>query len=225
MAPRSCDPTPAVGYALIVPPSSQQDNSAQSNMAQAMLEAYCPDGAPALDLDPADPSMPSQDQEDRNNRAREWGRRPVKDYKVVVLDEKNRDVNAPMFDPARYGFSALVGLHDRKLVFQTDFRPSARYVWWTTNVQDLEIKKSTRYWSTGSYIKRNQLLGLVEEHGQDLRGITMDDFDEEDENDGKHMPEYTAADILVHQTVESLRPVNEDEDEDEEDCEEDSEVE
>jgi hypothetical protein len=75
----------------------------------------------------------------------------------------------------------LLELHNRKLKSLTDFRPRARYIWWTflfsilktawdvqgkndhyyANVQHLEVTKATRYWGTiGRYVKKGQILGL-----------------------------------------------------------------
>jgi len=78
----------------------------------------------------------------------------------------------------------LLDLHGKQLEFCTDFRPRARYVWWTfmkailangwrqkqtgNNILGKEVGKAVRYWRTrGRYVKKTMLRGFVNEMGQD----------------------------------------------------------
>ncbi|KAI2609236.1 hypothetical protein GGR54DRAFT_651821 [Hypoxylon sp. NC1633] len=80
-------------------------------------------------------------------------------------------------------------------VFRSSFWPRARYVWWAflsailkqgwqrkadakDNSITQEVIKANRYWETrGRYVKRNMLLGLVEELGQDVESILENAID------------------------------------------------
>ncbi|KAM0540620.1 hypothetical protein ACHAO7_011027 [Fusarium culmorum] len=110
------------------------------------------------------------------------------------------------------GCESIAELHNRKLVFLTDFRPRARYIWWTflktilhvawrsnskdQNIQREEVRKITRYWGIcGKYVTKNQLLGFVEEIGHSVAGILTDDNGTE-ETDGVE-PEIEATQALV----------------------------
>ncbi|KAF4976145.1 hypothetical protein FZEAL_7164 [Fusarium zealandicum] len=201
---------------------------------------------PDVDLEPAGPDLPELDRQEHSDRCREWESRVIKDYKVIVLNKTSPEVNKVKFPSERFRISTLLELDGRKLVFKTDFRPRARYIWWTflntvlhtawhqsqkNNVQHQEVRKSTRYWgSRGNYVKENQLLGFVEELGQDVESILSVQADSEGEGlydrPGKE-PEYQAVGALVHEAISKagrrydengLECVeSDDEDEDEED--------
>ncbi|KAM0229085.1 hypothetical protein ACHAPO_010240 [Fusarium lateritium] len=140
---------------------------------------------PDIDLEPANPSLPLNDKEERDQRIRTWQKSKKKEYKFIVLNKKHPSVTEPILPP-RYGVPSIAALDGKQLQFLTDKRPRYRYVWWTylyaivrnswsqklaeVNLQHQEVQKRTLHWG-GSYIKRNQLLGLIkviEEIGLDV---------------------------------------------------------
>lgn len=172
---------------------------------------------PDLDLDPADPQFPLNDQQERQNRVKEWENWPVKDYKIVIIDKDNNRVkNTKLFIVEDFGFQTLGELDGRKLVFKTNFRPRARYIWWTYlntilrtawnqqgkdgNVQHHEVRKATRYWGTrGRYVMQNQLLGFVEEIGHDVESI----LEQGDDNEDTQEPGLEAVVAIVQEAMVS----------------------
>lgn len=187
---------------------------------------------PDVELEPADTKLPQNDQRERNDRLLEWESAEVKNYKLVVLNKSHKEVNRMWF---RNGgeTTKLLQLDGRKMVFRTDFRPRARYVWWTfmfailknawgqsqqereKDPEHIEVSRVARYWGTRKdYVKRNQIRGLVEEPGHDIKSILTIDQDEyenwgEDEEKYKDEEEgesYRAAGALVQQVDESMVP-------------------
>ncbi len=124
------------------------------------------------------------------NRTSEELGEDVKDYKVIALDPQHNEVTKLLF--LTDGINRLPDLHGRKLIFKTDFRPRARYVWWTFLAAVLKtgwqqktstetkavVHKANRYWDTkGRYVKKN-ILGFVEELGQDVDSILENALEE-----------------------------------------------
>jgi hypothetical protein len=145
---------------------------------------------PDQDLEPEDLSPPEADREARRQRLKEWERSSPKEYKVVVLDSSPKIMQEAVFDQTNLGYpvSRLAELHGRRLNFLNDFRPRSRYVWWTylhaiTQISwrekntiesaiPKEVAKGTRYWGTrGRYVKKNMLLGFIQEIGHDVESI------------------------------------------------------
>ncbi|UPL00075.1 hypothetical protein LCI18_011009 [Fusarium solani-melongenae] len=207
------------------------------------LIAFVPD----VDLEPADIDKPFQDQQERNNRLRAWETGPVKQYKLVVMNKTAKAVKEELFDQDKHGFTTLLDLHGRKLEFKTDFRPRARYVWWTFlyavmrtasvqdtpstkdtspyDVQQHEVRKATRYWGTrGRYVKRNLVLGLIQELGQDVNSILDQVIDDDEEGDEQPEPALVAS-IALNAATARGEDDEEEDDEEEDDEEEDNEEE
>ncbi|RSL44685.1 hypothetical protein CEP54_014592 [Fusarium duplospermum] len=197
---------------------------------------------PDIDLEPANIGNPFQDQQERNDRLRAWETGPVKEYKLVVMNKNSKAVKKTLFDKKKYGFATLLDLHGRKLEFQNDFRPRARYVWWTFlsavmhtasvqdtpsaqdaapwDVQELEVRKATRYWGTrGRYVKRNLVLGFIQELGQDVNSILDQVIDDEE---GNEQPEPALVASMALNAATARGEEVEDED-GEDDVEEDDE--
>lgn len=195
---------------------------------------------PDQDIEPQDPSFPKIDQEARHQRLKEWERSNPKEYKVVVLDPKPDMMQKIIFDKnTGYPVETLAELHGRRLKFLNDFRPRSRYVWWTylnaltqiswrekastnTAIQQ-EVNKGTRYWGThGRYVRKNQLLGFVEQIGHDVKSIAdsiMEHAVEEDDNVANE-PDMSGiaviSDEIVHRAQENDGYDYEDDPEDEE---------
>lgn len=160
---------------------------------------------PDRDIEPKEPLRPWKDQEARRQRLKEWEATNPKDYKVVVLDARPTMMKEIVFPKQLYGIDVetLAELDGRHLRFLNGTRPRSRYVWWTylaaitqlgwregnaanTRITN-EVLKGTRYWGTqGRYVKKNQLLGFVEQIGHDVSSIAtesiMEHAIEEDES-------------------------------------------
>ncbi|KAK0716191.1 hypothetical protein B0H67DRAFT_539094 [Lasiosphaeris hirsuta] len=147
---------------------------------------------PDIGVDPKDPLAPWEDKEERHKALRKWETSQLREYRIAVLDPTPACMKEQVFDEQVYkqlGFETLADLDGRRLVFQNDARPRARYMWWTflsaitqlswkgsvKNPDSLiqkEVLKSTRCWGThGKYIRKNMLLGFVQEIGHDVSSI------------------------------------------------------
>ncbi|KAK0720676.1 hypothetical protein B0H67DRAFT_643900 [Lasiosphaeris hirsuta] len=126
---------------------------------------------PDIGVDPKDPLAPWEDKEERHKALRKWETSQPREYRIAL------------------GFETLAGLDGRRLVFRNDARPRARYVWWAflsaitqlswkgsvktpDSLIQKEVLQSTRFWGThGKYVKKNMLLGFVQEIGHDVSSI------------------------------------------------------
>ncbi len=157
---------------------------------------------------------------------------------MVVLDLSNKAVHIPAWKEDGGVMKTLAQLDGRRLKFQTDFRPRARYVWWTfmnavlqtawrqkqneKNVLRQEVAKATRYWGTrGRYVKKNMLRGFVDELGHDIESI-LENGIEEDDTGGA---DFDAVAVMASETVfrmqDEARDDDDDEDEDEDEDDDD----
>ncbi|KAF4419181.1 hypothetical protein FACUT_11561 [Fusarium acutatum] len=175
---------------------------------------------PDIDMEPANPMMPNEDLRERQDRMKHWEQQEIKDYKVIVILKNHKDVTKSVFNPEHYGIENLASLDGRKLVFLTDFRPRAP---WNNDVnyQHEEVRKCTRYWGTRSrYVKRNQLLGFVEEMGHDVESILDDGGESEHEYDdheqGSDEPGLELVEALVQGAITSSMKCGEAKEEEEE---------
>jgi HNH endonuclease len=193
---------------------------------------------PDVDIEPSDPLRPLDDLFERTERLKSWEKQAVKNYKIVILDPQHKEVTKDLF--IIDGINNLLDLHQRKLVFLTDFRPRARYIWWTflaailktgwqqkaskmANVVTLEVRKANQYWGTrGRYVKKNMLLGFVEELGQDVESILENSIDEEQEEEANPQGVVVVANEVIFRSQVHGEDSDEDEDFDEdEDSDED----
>jgi len=144
-----------------------------------------------IGVDPANSSALWEDKDERHKALRKWETSQPREYRMIVLDPTPACIHEEVFSEELYhlGFTTLAGLDGRRLVFVNDARPKARYVWWTflsaitrltwkgsVNSPDSliqkEVLKGTRYWGThGKYVKKNILLGFVQEIGHDVSSI------------------------------------------------------
>ncbi|KAH7123366.1 hypothetical protein B0J13DRAFT_484766 [Dactylonectria estremocensis] len=170
------------------------------------------------------PDVDPERQDERRHRSREWESQPIKEYKVIVVSQDPAVAEKINFDKERYGMATLQELHGRKLVFKTDFRPGARYLWWAflntilrtawasdeKTVHHAGVRNVTQYWGIcGRYVMQNQLLGFVEELGQDADGILEHGIEDE----GDKEPNLCAVSVAVCDAIErSVRRQKGDED-------------
>ncbi|KAG8677763.1 hypothetical protein FPOAC2_03903 [Fusarium poae] len=170
---------------------------------------------PDIDLEPANPELPLDDKEERDQRILAWQKSNPKEYKFMVLNKKDPAVKAA-HPPLATGVSSIASLHGKRLQFLTNKRPRARYLWWTylnaivrnawsqklteDNLQHKEVQTCTLYWgSYGSYIKKNQLLGFIEEIGHEV-GEALEFDSQEHVRDEARLEGVSA--MLCHVLVE-----------------------
>ncbi|KAI1439733.1 hypothetical protein F5Y02DRAFT_425018 [Annulohypoxylon stygium] len=158
----------------------------------------------------------------RQKYVKDWGSTNLKEYKVVILDRNGLEsrIRVMLKYPQVYNIRSVDDLDGRRLKFLTDFRPSARYMWWaflssvvnssyrnraTGGIGvDKEVELGNRYWGTrGRYVKRNQLLGFVEYLGQDIESISSSSIMEHgiDEEVGEETPNTAAVVVVADTTV------------------------
>ena len=184
---------------------------------------------PNVYLELINPVQPMDDLVERQERIKSWERQHIKDYKIIALDKQHHMVTTTQF--ITDNVDKLLNLHGRKLVFRTNFRPSARYVWWTflaailktgwrqkgsseSNVMTQEVQQANRYWGTrGRYVKKNMLLGFVEELGQDVESILENAIDEESEVE----PSLEGVAVVAEDVIIKTRADETDDEEEEED--------
>ncbi|KAH8680730.1 hypothetical protein BX600DRAFT_504485 [Xylariales sp. PMI_506] len=193
---------------------------------------------PDMELEPENPASPWEDHPQRQNRLREWEAKHIKEYKVIVLDQNHRSIYTPVSLAPERNIYNLADLHNRKLEFQPDFRPRARYLWWgflygilrlgwknkrdPNNAITREVNKCTRYWGTrGRYVKRSMLLGLIHEIGHDADGILENSINSDDgeaagsggDGSGTQEPNMEAVAVMADEAIHYVEKLNADEDE------------
>ncbi|KAG8361822.1 hypothetical protein FVEN_g243 [Fusarium venenatum] len=82
---------------------------------------------PDIDLEPIDHWQPFNNAE--CGKAKAWEDRSVKDYKIIVIDKQHAEVKLRLCE-FFFGkdITRLIDLHNRRLIFMTDFRPLERYI-------------------------------------------------------------------------------------------------
>ncbi|RDL40123.1 uncharacterized protein BP5553_00102 [Venustampulla echinocandica] len=188
---------------------------------------------PNVDLEANDKDLPPADIAERNQRLRDWETAPKKEYRVAVLDFDNKLVHISRWRDGS-DFKTLADLDGRPLKFHTNFRPRARYVWWTfmnailqtawrqkqneKNVLRQEVANAIRYWGTcGRHVKKNMLRGFVDELGQDIDSI-LENYIEEDDTGDTGDADPGAVAVMACETVfrtQEAAKKDEDESEDE----------
>ncbi|OBS25845.1 hypothetical protein FPOA_06380 [Fusarium poae] len=176
---------------------------------------------PDIDLQPIEPWRRFNLDEFR--KVKTWEEKPVKDYKVIVIDKQHKEVMQQSIDsfPKKKDDIRLIDLHNRKLNFRTEFRPRERYIWWmflnailhthwrdklrAPHVQQ-ELRKYTRYWGRdGKYVKKNQLLGIADELGRDVASLVTDGLGEVD---GERISFEAVHALVEAAAVKSVKEIN-----------------
>lgn len=180
---------------------------------------------PDTKMEAQNPLAPWEDREERHKALGEWEMTNPREYRIAVLDATPHCMKEPVFDKEIYGLKSetLAGLHGRRLTFLNDTRPRARYVWWgflsavtqltwkgsmanTDSLIQKEVLTGTRYWGTrGKYVKKNMLLGFIQELGHDVNSIDesiMDHAIEEEEGwPADREPDPSGLAIVADQVV------------------------
>ncbi|KAK0734035.1 hypothetical protein B0T26DRAFT_633459, partial [Lasiosphaeria miniovina] len=162
---------------------------------------------PDTNLEAKDSAAPWEDKDERHQALKDWETTTPREYRIIVLDATPSSMQEAVFSKQLHNleFNNLAGLHGRRLQFLNESRPRARYVWWTflnaitqlnwkgslkssKSLIQNEVLKGTRYWGThGRYVKKNILLGFVNEIGHDVSSIAesiMEHAIEEEEEEG-----------------------------------------
>jgi hypothetical protein len=185
---------------------------------------------------PKDKGLPRDDFAERKQRLRDWENAPTKEYKVIVLDGDNKKVKKVRWRDGDV-FRPLSDLNERPLKFLTDFRPRARYVWWTFmnailqatwrkkenggDILQQEVAKATRHWgSPGSYVKKSLLRGIADEICQDIESI-LDISINDDTGDTGDLYHETVVSILEENVFQAKKAAKKVEDESEDEDNED----
>ncbi|KAI0840245.1 hypothetical protein F5Y06DRAFT_251999 [Hypoxylon sp. FL0890] len=204
---------------------------------------------PDVRLEPDTNEDPATDLHMRRQYVKDWEDSSPKEYKVIVLDKSNglkKKLKAMLNLPEAYNIKSVEDLDGRRLQFRTNFRPRARYMWWTylnslLNLSyrykstrgigvDKEVELGNRYWGTrGKYVKRNQLQSFVEHLGQDIESISSSSIMEHgiEEERGEENPNTAAvvvfADNMIRRASSNLSHIGirNDSDEESDDSEED----
>ena len=163
-----------------------------------------------------------------------WNSSEPKNYKVKIIDFAH-----PLIDDYIRGGSEQTwrDLDDTELVFRSDFRPRARYLYFHYCVQILRVSWKEKhtgallkgeigkiYWGTpGRYLPRNMLLALVEETGHEYEHLLEGALEESmgataEPNDIL----LAAANDEVKIQANELEEEDDDEDKDEDEDEEES---
>ncbi|XEV01737.1 hypothetical protein FSHL1_007024 [Fusarium sambucinum] len=175
---------------------------------------------PDIDLEPIEPWQPFNNAEFEKVKA--WEDKSLKDYKIIVIDKQHEEVKVrPLEYALGKDIKRLIDLHNRKLIFITDFRPRERYIWWTflnailhtywrgdlnaRHVQH-ELRKYTRYWGRGGkYVKKSQLLGLVQELGPDVGSLLAEGLEK---RDGERLAFEAVHALVEAAAVKSVKDVD-----------------
>ncbi|KAL8706926.1 MAG: hypothetical protein Q9201_000086 [Fulgogasparrea decipioides] len=133
-----------------------------------------------------------------------WVKADIKEYKIRVLNSNPRDMKMklPLGAPPHPQTGRQKhwwDLDGERLVFKSDFRPRARYLYWSFAVALLrnayQSKQSVRnplteqfgkrFWgTTGRWIRRKYLRGFVEHLGHEINWENLMEAAMDDEGDG-----------------------------------------
>ncbi|RYP10821.1 hypothetical protein DL764_000443 [Monosporascus ibericus] len=186
---------------------------------EALLERGYIAIVPDIELEPLDTANPRADGNERRQRVKEWESRFPRDYKVLILD-RGGSFTKYMTEICQfrhlYGITSPEDLHGRRLKFLNEFRPKARYIWWTylnaiaqvsfrykheTEAPlQKEVMNANRYWGgAGSYVGKAVLSGFVKHIGQryeDVRDAFLDPDSAKDDD----VSDITAAAVVTQDT-------------------------
>lgn len=142
--------------------------------------------------------VPDLDEDPTPAQSEAWQRSNPKEYRIRVLHpdaaEMKRLIN--LGSDVRWA-----DLDNKRLQWRANFRPRARYLYWSycetmlrqayssaSNTDVTELRRQEvgkRYWgSAGSYMKKNMLMGFVEEMGHDYEHLMEGAMEADDEDDG-----------------------------------------
>ena len=166
-----------------------------------------------------------------------WSESEPKEYKIRVTNPKAKGM-----DHAHQGYvyanrkETWNDLDGRKVLFSSDHRPRARYLYWQycktvlrqswkekgIKAKDVLLReRGKKFWGTkGPYIKKRMLLAFVEQLGHDHEEL-MENAIVESEEDNNPESDPSALLLASAEIRKSHRKYNEEEDEEDEDEESD----
>ncbi|KAL8650062.1 MAG: hypothetical protein Q9210_004044 [Variospora velana] len=164
------------------------------------------------------------------SQIKNWEQDSPKEYKIMVLDREHKLMRMRL---GAYTTETWADKHGQKVQFRGDFRPRARYIYFTYceallkqsfvhqslhyDIAKKECPK--RYWGTpGRYVLKNALRGFIEVMGHQYSHILNGGIDHEDDNSAVNMAGLALAAKKIQDDVERRDPYK-DEDESDSDAE------
>ncbi|KAI0390586.1 hypothetical protein F5Y17DRAFT_471549 [Xylariaceae sp. FL0594] len=185
---------------IIFGPGSVKDISTASNgifldkaIEKALEQGYLAI-VPDVCLEPADEEHPAADLHERRQNVKDWETRDPKEYKIIVLE------NSKVL---------------RRSLFLTDFRPKARYMWWTylNSIANISFRHKNNESQVRHIllkeVERQQVLGNTGEIREKAQaeGVTEPEPD---------VPDFTIPAVMASTCLdrarEDLRQIGEDDD-------------
>ncbi|KAL8971221.1 MAG: hypothetical protein Q9197_003394 [Variospora fuerteventurae] len=164
------------------------------------------------------------------SQIKKWEQDSPKEYKIMVLDPEHKLMRMKL---SAYTTKTWADKHGQKVQFRGDFRPRARYLYFTyceallkrsfvhqTLHYDIAKKECRKkYWGTpGRYVLKNALRGFLEVMGHQYSHILNGGIEDEDENPAVNMAGLALAARRIQDDVERRDPYK-DEDESDSDAE------
>ena len=179
--------------------------------------------------------VPDLDEDPTPAEAEAWQQSKPKEYRVRVLQPNHKDMRAYVKPD---GDMRYADLDNKRLQWRTDFRPRARYLYWsycemmlrdtylsdssTSQADSRRREVGKKYWGSGGpYIKRNMLLGFVEEMGHEyehlLDGAMDVRADDGEESTTVAVMHANESIVEKQETIENYDPEAESDDDDDDD--------
>lgn len=141
--------------------------------------------------------VPDLDENPSPAQSEAWQRSDPKEYRIRVLRPDDKDMKALTKVESNVRWKDL---DNKRLQWRSNFRPRARYLYWSycemmlrqaydpkSNMDAADVRRQEvgkKYWgSAGPYMKRNMLLGFVEEMGHEYEYLMEGAMDTDDNND------------------------------------------
>ena len=161
--------------------------------------------------------VPDLDENPSPAQSEAWQRSDPKEYRIRVLRANHKDMKAQITGESNVCWTDL---DNKRLQWRSNFRPRARYLYWSycemmlrqayasqSNMDAADVRRQEvgkKYWgSAGPYMKRNMLLGFVEEMGHEYEHLmegAMDADDNNDDDDDGEKPAEVAV-MLANESV------------------------
>ena len=177
--------------------------------------------------------VPRLSDEPSDTEIQEWHRSTTKEYQIRVLEPNGEGMKNEVF--GREDGRTWAEMDKQPVVFRSDFRPGARYLYFLYCVTML--RRSWRLdnrrsalsdepgkpcWGTkGSFMKKGMLLAFVEEMGRQYEGLLQGVIEE---SDTAVEPDESALFAANKQIISSVQEVEESEDSDDEEEEDEANV-
>ena len=156
--------------------------------------------------------VPDLDENPSLAQSSAWQRSDPKVYRIRVLRADNADMKARIKAESNVRWTDL---DNKRLQWRSNFRPWARYLYWSycemmlrqaygprSNMDAADVRRQEvgkKYWgSAGPYMKKNMLLGFVEEMGHEYEHLMEGAMDADDNDDGGDDGDKPTAVAVMH---------------------------